>query len=59
MRVVLEAILQRRALSPASDRAERVTRRNVTFSPRKGTLVRSRRRNAPAPVAVPEPALVA
>ena len=59
MRVVLEAILQRRALSPASDRAERVTRRNVTFSPRKGTLVRSRLRNAPAPVAVPEPALVA
>jgi cytochrome P450 len=60
MRVVLEAILQRRTLSPASDHAERVTRRNVTFSPRKGTLVRSsRRRNAPAPVAVPEPALVA
>jgi cytochrome P450 family 135 len=59
MRVVLESILQRRVLSPASDRAERVTRRNVTFSPRKGTLVRSRRRNAPAPVAVPEPALVA
>ena len=60
MRVVLEAILQRRTLSPANSRAERVTRRNVTFSPRKGTLVRSsRRRNAPAPVAVPEPALVA
>ena len=59
MRIVLESILQRRALSPASDRAERVTRRNVTFSPRKGTLVRSRRRNAPTPVAVPEPALVA
>jgi cytochrome P450 family 135 len=59
MRVVLEAILQRRALSPASDRAERVTRRNVTFSPGKGTLVRSRRRKVPTPVAVPEPALVA
>ncbi len=60
MRVVLEAILQRRTLSPANSRAERVTRRNVTFSPRKGTLVRSsRRRNVPAPVAVPEPALVA
>jgi cytochrome P450 len=59
MRVVLQAILQRRTLSPASDRAERVTRRNVTFSPRKGTLVRSRRRKVPTPVAVREPALVA
>jgi cytochrome P450 len=59
MRVVLEAILQRRTLSPASDRAERVTRRNVTFSPRKGTLVRSRRRKVPTPVAAREPALVA
>ncbi len=60
MRVVLEAILRRRTLSPASDHAERVTRRNVTFSPRKGTLVRSsRRRNAPAPAVEPEPALVA
>jgi cytochrome P450 family 135 len=60
MRVVLESILQRRALSPASDRAERVTRRNVTFSPRNGTRVRSRRRSAPAaPVAEPERVLVA
>jgi cytochrome P450 family 135 len=60
MRVVLEAILQRRTLSPASDHAERVTRRNVTFSPRKGTLVRSsRRRNAPAPAIEPERVLVA
>jgi cytochrome P450 family 135 len=60
MRVVLESVLQRRALSSASDRAERVTRRNVTFSPRKGTLVRSsRRRNAPAPAVEPERVLVA
>jgi cytochrome P450 len=59
MRVVLETILQRCVLSPVSSRAERVTRRNVTFSPRKGTLVRSRRRKVPTPVAVPEPALVA
>jgi cytochrome P450 len=60
MRVVLETILQRRVLSPASARAERVTRRNVTFSPRKGTQVRSRRREAPAaPVAEPERVLVA
>jgi cytochrome P450 len=60
MRVVLETILQRRALRPASSHAERVTRRNVTFSPRNGTLVRSRPRRArvPAP-GMPEPALVA
>jgi len=51
MRVVLEAVLRRSALQPVSSRAERVTRRNVTFSPRKGTLVRSRRRiGAPAHV---------
>ena len=56
MRVVLETILRRRVLSPASDgRAERVTRRNVTFSPRHGTRVRSRPRVAPAPVTEPEP----
>jgi cytochrome P450 len=59
MRVVLDAVLQRRALSPASTHAERVTRRNVTFSPRNGTLVRSRPRNMPAPAAEREPALVA
>jgi cytochrome P450 family 135 len=39
MRVVLKAILLRRPLQPASARAERVTRRNVTFSPRRGTRV--------------------
>jgi cytochrome P450 len=51
MRVVLETVLRRSVLQPVSSRAERVTRRNVTFSPRKGTLVRSRRRiGAPAPV---------
>jgi cytochrome P450 len=44
MRVVLETVLRRKVLRPASSRAERTTRRNVTFSPRKGTLVRSRRR---------------
>jgi cytochrome P450 family 135 len=60
MRVVLETVLRRRVLSPASGRAERVTRRNVTFSPRDGTRVRSRRRSAPtAPVAAPERVLVA
>jgi cytochrome P450 family 135 len=59
MRVVLETILQRRALSPASSHAERVTRRNVTFSPRHGTLVRSRPRKAPAPAAEPDRVLAA
>jgi cytochrome P450 len=44
MRVVLETVLRRSVLQPVSPRAERVTRRNVTFSPRKGTLVRSRPR---------------
>jgi cytochrome P450 family 135 len=61
MRVVLETVLRRRALSPASGKAEHLTRRNVTFSPRHGTLVRSRPRVAPAPVIEPAPesALVA
>jgi cytochrome P450 len=44
MRVVLETVLRRSALQPVSQRAERVTRRNVTFSPRKGTRVQSRPR---------------
>jgi cytochrome P450 family 135 len=44
MRVVLETVLRHRVPQPASAQAERVTRRNVTFSPRRGTLVRSHRR---------------
>jgi hypothetical protein len=39
MRVALSEILARRTLRPASPVAERVARRNVTFSPRGGTLV--------------------
>jgi cytochrome P450 len=39
MRVALAAILERRTLRPASVSAERVARRNVTFSPRGGTRV--------------------
>jgi cytochrome P450 len=39
MRVALAEILRRRALRPASAAAERVARRNVTFSPRTGTRV--------------------
>jgi cytochrome P450 len=46
MRVVLEAVLRRLALEPVSNRAERVARRNVTFSPRLGTRVRARPRVA-------------
>ncbi|HTD57410.1 MAG TPA: cytochrome P450, partial [Solirubrobacteraceae bacterium] len=51
MRVVLETVLRRSVLAPVSARAERVTRRNVTFSPRRGTLVHSRpRTDAPTSV---------
>ncbi len=39
MRVALEEILRRRVLLPASAAPELVARRNVTFSPRKGTRV--------------------
>jgi cytochrome P450 family 135 len=39
MRIVLETVLHRRALRATSARAERVIRRNVTFSPRHGTVV--------------------
>src|SRR4051812_47353995 len=39
MRVALAEIVKRRALRPASTTAERVARRNVTFSPRSGTMV--------------------
>jgi cytochrome P450 len=39
MRVVLETMLRRRVLRAATQRPERVTRRNVTFSPRHGTRV--------------------
>jgi cytochrome P450 len=37
MRVVLSAVLRRRVLQPVTTSAERVARRNVTFSPAKGT----------------------
>jgi hypothetical protein len=44
MRVVLTEMLRRRTLDAASARAERVTRRNVTFSPVDGTRVTAPRR---------------
>jgi len=45
MRVALTEILRRRTLEPGKSRAERVARRNVTFSPEKGTLVVARPRS--------------
>jgi cytochrome P450 len=39
MRVVLTTIMRQRALRPAARRAERVARRNVTFSPKHGTRI--------------------
>jgi cytochrome P450 family 135 len=44
MRVALAEILRRRALRAASGNAERVARRNVTFSPAGGTRVIAERR---------------
>jgi len=44
MRIVLGEILRRFDLRPASRHAERVARRNVTFSPRHGTRVIATRR---------------
>jgi cytochrome P450 len=44
MRVALGEILRRRTLRPASASAERVARRNVTFSPAHGTRVLAARR---------------
>jgi cytochrome P450 len=51
MRVVLAAMLERRALHAGAGGAERVTRRNVTFSPRNGTRVRAARRVEPRELA--------
>jgi cytochrome P450 len=44
MRVALAEILRRQTLAPASTGAERVARRNVTFSPANGTQVLARAR---------------
>ena len=44
MRVVLSEILRRRVPRAASKHAERVARRNVTFSPRNGTRILATRR---------------
>ena len=46
MRVVLGVILRRFDLRPVGRRAERVARRNVTFSPRHGTRVIARPRSS-------------
>jgi cytochrome P450 len=50
MRVVLETILRRCVLEGAGSRAERIARRNVTFSPRNGTRVRAVTRVASRPL---------
>ncbi|HEX6712742.1 MAG TPA: cytochrome P450 [Thermoleophilaceae bacterium] len=55
MRVVLTELLRRRSLQAASRDAERVTRRNVTFSPRNGTRVRTQPRVIRSAAASPEP----
>jgi cytochrome P450 len=47
MRVVLETMLRECVLQAADPRAERIARRNVTFSPRRGTRVRVLTRVAP------------
>jgi cytochrome P450 len=44
MRVVLTEMLRRRTLQSETGRAEHLTRRNVTFSPKTGTRVITRRR---------------
>jgi cytochrome P450 len=58
MRIALQTILRTRTLYPTTSRAERVVRRNVTFSPRHGTVLRARPR-APRPSRAPalQPAL--
>ena len=50
MRVVLTEMLARRALVSADGNAEHVTRRNVTWSPRNGTVVITRVRPSSAKV---------
>jgi cytochrome P450 len=52
MRVVLNVMLERRALRTAGTRPERIVRRNVTFSPRDGTRVFAARRQPGAADAV-------
>jgi cytochrome P450 len=44
MRIALEEVVKRRLLRPGSRRAERVARRNVTFSPAHGTRLIALRR---------------
>lgn len=53
MRVVLETALREVELLPASDAAEGVTRRNVTLSPRRGTVAIAHDRPAAASASAP------
>ncbi len=59
MRVMLKAVLERCELQAADPKPEFARRRNVTFSPRHGTVVRSRPRRVPATAPSPDLALVA
>jgi cytochrome P450 family 135 len=55
MRVVLTEMLRRRTLHATGAGAERVTRRNVTFSPRNGTRVTTTARSPDERVTLREP----
>jgi cytochrome P450 len=56
MRVVLRAVLDRCELEGERSRPERITRRNVTFSPKHGTPVRLRSRRSARPEHAQAPA---
>ncbi|HVR04397.1 MAG TPA: cytochrome P450 [Solirubrobacteraceae bacterium] len=59
MRVVLEAVLRSQLLQAANPRPERLVRRNVTFSPRQGTVVIARPRTGHAAPLGESPAAMA
>lgn len=56
MRVVLRAVLSRCEIEGTRSKPERITRRNVTFSPKRGTPVRVRSRQAVRAERSPAPA---
>ena len=57
MRVVLRAVLARCEVEATRSRPERIRRRNVTFSPRRGTPVRIRSRGAASSAAPRTPSV--
>ncbi|MBK5115691.1 MAG: cytochrome P450 [Thermoleophilia bacterium] len=56
MRVVLRAVLSRCEIEGTRSKPERITRRNVTFSPKRGTPVRVRSRHGARAERSPAPA---